>query len=100
VIPDGVDIYTAKLIHELHMPEIVRQQGIEIPTISTNDHINGWKRQKEGTSSESEALSFSHYKTGIDNHILTWFDTKLRELPYKYGFSPRCWQKIVDVEIL
>ena len=60
VLPDGIDIYTAKLIHELQMPEIVRRHGIEIPTISTKDHIEGWKKQKEGTSSEPEALSFSH----------------------------------------
>ena len=99
-IPDGVDIYTAKLIQELKMPEVVRQYGIEIPTISTNNHIEWWKRQKEGTASEPEALSFSHYKTGIDNKIVTWFDTKLRELPYKYGFTPVSWRKIVDVEIL
>jgi hypothetical protein len=82
------------------MPEIIRQQGIEIPTVSMKDHRDGWKKQKERTSSEPEALNFSHYKTGIENNIITWFDAKLRDLPYKYGFSPVTWQQIVDVEIL
>ena len=50
-IPECIDIYTTKLIRELEMPEIIRQQGIEIPTVSMKDHRDGWKKQKECTSS-------------------------------------------------
>jgi hypothetical protein len=41
-----------------------------------------------------------HYVVGGEDPELNEIDTLMRQLPYRFGFSPDSWQKITDVEIL
>ena len=96
--PPGTDPYAVLFIHALRRPEGA------VPTepwhLDLQTHIDGWKRQKENISSEPSNLTFSHYKAAIQDDTTAKFDHLLRMLPVTYGFSPKDWQKIVDVEIL
>jgi hypothetical protein len=95
-VPEGTCKYAKKLIAELEMPESVRKGGLIDDFVSTQDHISGWKKQKESISSDPEGLTFSHYKAGIEEESIAQFDATLRSLPYQYGFVPEAW--IPDLE--
>jgi hypothetical protein len=98
--PPGTDKYAALLINELRMPDNV--VGNPVPTTEITPDLNrdGWNKQRETVSSDPYGLSFSHYKAAAQDDALNRFDAQLRNLPYKYGFSPSHWQNITDVEIL
>ena len=89
------------MILELKMPTSIRNQPNTNPTISTQEHIQSWRKQKEKTASDNiTGLSFSHYIAGTYDPTIAEFDAIMRSLPYQYGFSPKNWQTISDVEIL
>ena len=98
-VPNNVDKYTKKMIAELKMPDAIRNQPTTINHITIQEHIQSWKKQKESTASDNvNGVSFSHYIAGTyDSHIAE-FDSLIRSLPYQYGFSPKNWQTISDVE--
>jgi hypothetical protein len=98
--PLGTDKYAALLIQELRMPANVIDNPVPITEITPESNRIGWNKQKETVSSDPYGLSFSHYKAAVQDDELNKFDSFLRNLPYKYGFSPSHWQNITDVEIL
>ena len=99
-IPEGTDPHARKLIAELRLPDAVRRNGTTVDFISTKDHVDGWKKQKENISSDPDGLTFSHYKAGSDDAVIAQFDATLRSLPYQHGFVPDAWIPMTDVEIL
>ena len=42
--PDNCDQYAAKLLKEMHMPDVVKQQGNLPDYVSEADHKSHWKR--------------------------------------------------------
>ena len=90
------DERTKKLIGQLYKCN----ELVETENISTEEHIKGWQNAKEGTSSEPTTLSFSHYKAACSNRLIAETDATFRSLPYEFGFSPKLWQRITDVQIL
>jgi hypothetical protein len=82
------------------MPDNVRIKPMIQTDVTPEDNRRAWSKQKETISSEPEGLSFSNYKAGAQDPRINAFDARLRGIPYKYGFSPRHWQEITDVEIL
>jgi hypothetical protein len=99
-IPPGMDKYTKLFINELRMPDNIRVKPMTQTEVTPEDNKQAWSKQKETISSEPKGLSFSHYKLGAQDPRINAFDARLRGIPYKYGFSPRHWQEITDVEIL
>ena len=99
--PENVDLYTKKMLQELRMPEKIRDLPTTSSTISTKEHIQSWNKQKESTASDAKSgVSFSHYIAGTQHPAIAEFDALNRSLPYQFGFSPKSWQTISDVEIL
>ncbi len=82
------------------MPDSIKRDGPTSHYVSTQDHVRGWKKQKEGTSAYPDGLTFSHYKAGADDAYIAQFDATLRSLPYQHGFVPEAWIPTTDVEIL
>ena len=68
--------------------------------VDIEDHIKGWKRQKENTGSDINGLTFSHYIAACEDKDIAQFDANIRSMPYQYGLSPTNWLQITDVEIL
>jgi hypothetical protein len=99
-IPSGIDQYTVKLINELRTPEVIRNSPLVVGYVSTKDHVYGWKRHKEGVLADPDGLSFSHFKAGVQDDLISQFDATICSLPYQYGFSPTKWQRMIDVELL
>ena len=77
VIPPDLDPYAAKLLHELRMPESIRTQPFILSEVTTEDHIAGWRKQKETISADPDGLSFSHYKAGATDALIAQFDAVL-----------------------
>ena len=89
------------MIVELKMPDSIRNQSSTVNHITTKEHIQSWRKQKESTASDNvTGVSFSHYIAGTYDPHIAEFDTLICSLPYQYGFSPKNWQTISHVEIL
>ena len=99
-IPADLDPYAAKLILELRMPESIRNSPLVSSRVETQDHTNGWAKQKETISADPDGLTFSHYKAGATDDLIAQFDATLRSLPYQHGFTPAAWIPMTDVAIL
>jgi hypothetical protein len=100
VPPPETDEYAKLLLAELRMPDNVRLNPMPTPQVSPDENRQAWARQDERTSAEPEGLSFSHYKAAAQHPEVNHFDSIMRDLPYRYGFSPTRWRNITDVEIL
>lgn len=100
-VPDPTtDLYACQLLKHLKMPSAIKEPPLLENIISVEDHIQSWKKQKEGVASEPSGLSFSHYKAGIEDDIIAQYNATIRSLPYQYGFVPEKWKTMTDVAIL
>ncbi len=88
-IPADLDPYAALLIRELRMPESIRNAPFVTSRVTTDDHIQGWKKQKETVSVDPDGLTFSHYKAGVTEDLIAQFDaTRLH--PSRMDPHDRC----------
>ena len=55
------DTYAIKLLQHLEMPQATIESNPVADFIEVEDHIKGWKQQKENTGSDVNGLTFSHY---------------------------------------
>ena len=94
------DKHLRLLMDHLRKPNSIIEAG-EIPTtITLDEHIKEWRRQKEKTVSVSDTMDFWHHITATFNHHLAEMDRLLHQIPYKIGFSPLEYRNIVDYQIL
>ena len=91
--------FSKKLIEFMEMPEIIKENPMPKPTISTAEHIKGWRKAKESTSSDPRTPDFSHYISASYDKILADMDATLREVPLQYGFAPDEWNPMADCSI-
>ena len=94
------DLYACQLLKHLEMPAIIKGSPSLTNIITIEDHIESWRKQKEGIASDPSGLSFSHFKAGIEDNIIAQYDATIRSLPYQYGFVPDMWKTMTDVAIL
>jgi hypothetical protein len=99
-VPPNVDQYTREFILALEKPASIRQAPPLDMSVTLHDHIWAWQRQSERTASKPHGLSFSHYKSVLQDKHLTRMDVRMRSLPLEVGFIPDEWKQITDVEIL
>jgi hypothetical protein len=97
-VPQNVDQYTREFILALEMPASIRQASPLDMTVTLNDHVWAWRCQSERTASEPHGLSFSHYKSVLQDKHLTHMDVRMRSLPLEVGFIPDEWKQITDVK--
>jgi hypothetical protein len=82
------------------MPENVKTNPMPQSSVTPKSNRQSWRKQKEDVSAKPEGLTYSHYKAGALDNDINIFDATMRDLPYRFGFSPQHWQQITDVEIL
>jgi hypothetical protein len=92
--------YAQLLLQQLAIPSPTLEGEKAKTSISTEDHVHGWRHQSENVQSDPDGLHFGHYKSACNQPELAKFDATLRSLPYQYGFSPTNWHSVTDVEIL
>ena len=82
----------------------LKRMKIEDPaalqTVKTSlaDYRRGWRLIKEQTASGE--LHMGHFKAGAMHKKLGWVDFQMSLLPMATGYSPKRWQKGIDVMLL
>ena len=100
--PIGTDEYAEALLQELGCQELPRKGPYYAPcaTVSTEDHIAGWKKAKERTSAGLSGLHFGMYKAHIKRRKLAELDASMRSVAYITGYSYTRWKRGLDVQLL
>jgi hypothetical protein len=68
--------------------------------ISLDDHIKGWKRAWEKTSSGISGLHFGMFKAHLQVPALAALDASMQSVAYSTGYSYTQWKKGLDVQLL
>jgi hypothetical protein len=76
-VPQNIDQYTREFILALEMPASIRQAPTLDMSVTVDDHIWAWRRQSEWTASKPHRLSFSHYKSVLQDKHLTRMDVRM-----------------------
>lgn len=63
-IPETCNQFAGQLIEILKQPTTKKQIPPTKYYVGINNHIEGWKRQKEKIASDYKGQIFSHYNTG------------------------------------
>ena len=99
-IPQNTPKYMTMVIDRLRIPQVVKRKGLLPTTITTTEHIQGWKKQKERTASVKTELIFSDFKAGSKDKQIAELDCLSREIPHSKGFSPSSYKKVTDFQLL
>ena len=99
VCPPTTDKYAKEFIKMLKMPEPIRNRKTIDLVVTPEQHKQGWKKQKANVACDHFSLTHEHYKTSIFDPSLNEIDSILQSTPTKFGFVPKSWCKITDVEI-
>jgi hypothetical protein len=67
------------------MPDIVRKAGTISTDIYLQDHIRGWRRQKERTGSVRTAVGFSDHIAATYHNGMAEIDRLPWQIPYAAG---------------
>ena len=89
-----------KVLDHLRMPQLVVQRGTISTLISTQEHIQGWKKQKERTVSYQGELTFNKFKAGSQDKYIAQLDCMSRQIPLEKGFVPESYKHITYFQIL
>jgi hypothetical protein len=92
-LPENTDEWAAKLIPFLQQ---------QIPTVEPTDltpwqYASSWKKVRAKTSAGPSGLTIPHMKAHGSSAYISEIDTIMANLPFRYGFSPRRWQKGLDI---
>ena len=101
--PPNTDEHARILLRALQTPqEISDNVGNFTPNrhITTEAHIQGWKKAKEKTSAGVSGRHFGMYKAHIQRPELAELDASMRSVAYSTGFSYNRWKKGADVQLL
>jgi hypothetical protein len=97
--PPGLDEYTMKFIPELKRPANLQELGTITGTVTTAEHIKGWKWMHSTTSASTFGLSFSELIVGTDDLRIAEVDAAIVSIPARTGYCPRRWSETIDVMI-
>jgi hypothetical protein len=87
------------LLEQLKIPESIKEDPMSA-YIETDKFIQGWQHTKERTTTGSAFLHFSHFKAGTRDPLIADFEATMSHVPHATGYSPKCWQHVVDFELL
>ena len=79
--PIGTPKYMQKALDRLRKPQPMVNSGPNSTLISTQEHIQGKKYQKERTASYHRELTFSDFKVGNQDKHIAQLDCLSRQIP-------------------
>jgi hypothetical protein len=101
--PIGINDHTRSYLDELSW---VNQAAINTPqdmftkySITTEEHIAGWKWAKERTAPGYSGITTAHWKAACLDPTLAAIDAAWANYPYVTGYSPKRWRNGVDLMI-
>ena len=89
-LPDTTDVYTQMVIDALAKPAFVPKPILWSFTLE--DHIQGWRKVREHTSSSYSGIHFGHYMAGTYDDVIAQIDYEMAKFPFETGYSPSRWQ--------
>ena len=92
--PQDVDGYARELCYHFRRPSILGERHW-FPT--TDEYINGWRKNREATSSGTSGLHFGHFIANTYNDDIAQMDRDMSVMPTQWGFSPTRWQVGINV---
>jgi hypothetical protein len=92
----SVDPYVHRIAPFLKIPPIAMNKKL-VAVVTTEDHIEGWKKAREQTASGRSGLHFGHFKAGITDPDIAAFEAALSSVPLQTGYSPDRWKQTVEV---
>ena len=81
-----------KVLYHIHNPQIVVHRGPISTLISTQEHIHGWKKQKEKRASYQGKLNFNDFKAGSQDEYIAQLDCLSRKISLTKGFTPESYK--------
>ena len=97
-VPGGVDESVQDILNNLKSVENIKIRKQPVP-ITCNQHKTGWRKVKERTSSSPSGLHVGHWKCCSMDDTINWINTSLTNIPYLSGYSPKRWQRGINVMI-
>ena len=90
----------ASYLYQLKRDDHVEDLSLQEAQITVDKNKKAWKAAKEQTSSGDPLLHFGHCKACALHPNLCDFEAKMRNIPFITGYSPKRWQRVVNVELL
>ena len=87
------------MIEHLKRPAAVTAAGDIDVHITTAQHVQSWKKQKEFTGCDTHGPDFSHYMAGAHHPVIAEVDAALRSAPLEVGFMVDKWECITDAAL-
>jgi hypothetical protein len=84
---------------ELNRPALLHEPRNITGTVTTEEHIKGWKRMRSSTSATTLGPSFSELIVGTDDIRIAEVDAAIVSIPARTGYCPRRWSDAIDVII-
>jgi hypothetical protein len=98
ILEDGTQLLreTKDVLSYLNTKSPFLEQPFPV-TIEAKEFQATYRIVKEKTSSSSSSRHVGHYKAAASDDTPSSLHSIMMSLPYIIGFSPTCWQNIVDV---
>ena len=93
--PPGTSEVTKSWLKRMTM---VNPDKLKNAIISLQDYRKGWSKIKERTASGE--LHIGHFKAGVQHKEIGWVHFQMSMIPMATGYSPKRWQKGIDVMLL
>ena len=95
-VPEGVEEVVQDVLNNLKEVDNIKVRKQPIP-ITCKQHKKGWEKVKERTSSSPSRLHVGHWKCGSMDDLINWVNTSMINIPYLSGYSPKRWQRGINV---
>jgi hypothetical protein len=87
---------TVRILQSMSKSMPLRPKNISLD-ISTDAFISCYNSVKENTSSSPSGRHVGHYKAAAKCELLATLHAMMMSIPFKAGFAPKRWSKIIDV---
>eukprot|EP00978_Attheya_sp_CCMP212_P039154 scaffold201115_cov48-Attheya_sp.AAC.1 len=103
-VPMSIDPYTTALLQQMSWA-CPTSERVGPPcmfdrfSITTADHISGWKRSRENTAPGHSGLTCAHWKASCESLLLASLDASWANYAWITGCAPSRWENAIDILI-
>mmetsp|Transcript_5909 Transcript_5909/g.9058 ORF Transcript_5909/g.9058 Transcript_5909/m.9058 type:complete len:1660 (+) Transcript_5909:3576-8555(+) len=95
--PTTSNCYEKAWFQHMEKSEIAKADKSQVQPMTLQEYREGWKKAKEKTSSNTYGPGYSEYKAASRDEALATVELLLLNIPFQTGYSPKRWQKALDV---
>jgi hypothetical protein len=99
VCPEDLDEFTQKFMDELGRPEQANLHGQISGYMTTEEHIQEWKKMRIGTVASTFGRSFSEIIAGTEDITIAEVDAAMVSIATLSRYRPRRWSEAIDIMI-